>query len=98
MRFATRLTPRLLEAIVQVDNGRDPIAEVWRQVSELAESHGRKRPSYERIRTLVHAIRALRRRRGPSTGRVLLEVVMRVRPPEALADHVAGIGVPRLPP
>lgn len=93
MRCAARLTPRLLDAIDRLDDGRVPIAEVCRQVGVLAETGGYARPSYERIRVLVHELRALRRRRGPSTARVLLEITMRARPPEALADHLAGVGV-----
>jgi hypothetical protein len=41
-------------------------------------------------------LRRLRRR--PSTARVLVEIAYRARPPDALLDHVSGIGVPELPP
>ena len=65
-------------------------------VGRAAEESGRTRPSYERVRTLVHQLRLLRR--GPSTGRVLFEISMRARPPSAFLDHVSGVGVPELPP
>jgi hypothetical protein len=55
---------------------------------------GYTRPSYEQIRVLVHQSRRVRR--GPSTSSILVDIAMRVRPPEALLDHVSGIGVPEL--
>jgi hypothetical protein len=88
------VTQKLLEAIVRLDDPRQPIAETARRVGRVAEQLGLTRPSYERIRTLVHAARALRRRRGPTTGEVLVDIAFRVRPPDALLDHLSGVGLP----
>jgi len=68
-------------------------------VGSEAERLGLPRPSYERVRVLVHALRTARRKaqRRPSTASVLLDVAMRVRPAEALLDHIAGIPVPAHP-
>jgi hypothetical protein len=52
------------------------------------------KPSYERVRELVHQHRRINR--GPSTLRVLTEVALRARAPDELLQHVAGIGVRRL--
>ncbi|MEX2211781.1 MAG: hypothetical protein WD689_08485 [Gaiellaceae bacterium] len=97
--FAPRLSPRLLESIARFDDPGLPIAEVCRRVGEEAARLGLFRPSYERVRELVHAVRHARRlkSRRPSTAAVLLDVAFRVRPPEALLDHVSGVGVPVSP-
>ena len=88
LSFAPRLRPRLLAALVRLDDPRLPIAEINRRLGEEAVRLGFRRPSYERVRVLVHELRRLRRRRraGPSTSSVLLDVVFRVRPPIALLD------------
>jgi hypothetical protein len=99
LRFAPRLSPRLLEAIARLDDPSLPIAEVCRRVGGEAAEVGLPRPSYERIRVLVHALRSARRHlhRRPSTASILLDVALRVRPPDAVLDHVSGVGVPVSP-
>lgn len=82
---------------MRLDNGKRPIAEIHRRVAREAERLGLARPSYERVRTLVHESRRIRRARGPSTASVLVDVAFRVRPPDAILDHVSGVGVPDLP-
>ncbi|HEY7706051.1 MAG TPA: hypothetical protein VH968_02640 [Gaiellaceae bacterium] len=71
-----------------------PIAEVSRRVGDEAHRLGLTRPSYQRVRVLVHESRRLRR--GPTTASVLMDVAFRVRPPEAIVDHLSGAGVPPL--
>ena len=93
-RFAARMSPRLLEALVKADGPSVPIAETCRRVGSEADAIGVARPSYERVRLLVHEFRRLRR--GPSTASVLADVAFRVRPPEAVLDHISGVGVPEL--
>jgi hypothetical protein len=90
---APRLPPELLQAVIRLDDGSAPIAEVCRRVGAEAERLGLTRPSYERIRLLVHESRLARRPHGPSTARVLVDVALRARPPEALIDHVSGVGL-----
>jgi hypothetical protein len=92
--IAPRISPRLLEAIVRFDSTVIPIAETCRRVGREAERLGLPRPSYQRVRVLVHESRSLRR--GPTTASILLDVALRVRPPEALVDHLSGVGVPAL--
>jgi hypothetical protein len=82
----------VLEALVRLDDRTVPIAETYRRIAAEAERHGYTRPSYQRIRMLVHESRRVRR--GPTTTSVLLDVMARVRPPEALIDHAAGIPLP----
>ena len=91
-RFAPRISPRIVEAIVRLDDRSVPIAEVCRRVGAEAERMGLTRPSYQRVRVLVHESRRIRR--GPSTASVLVDVMVRARPPDALADHLSGVGVP----
>jgi hypothetical protein len=92
--IAPRISPRLLEAIVRFDDRTVPIAETSRRVGREAERLGLPRPSYERVRELVHTMRRVNR--GPSTASVLADIAFRVRPPEALLDRISGVGVPDL--
>jgi hypothetical protein len=96
LRFAPRISPRLIEALGRLDDRRVPIAETCRRLGSEAERLKLPRPSYERVRVLVHALRAARRqlRRGPSTASVLLDVAVRARPADALLDLMAGIPLP----
>lgn len=94
--IAPRISPRLLEAIVRFDKPSRPIAETSRRVGREAERLGLPRPSYERVRELVHMMRRIQR--GPTTASVLLDVAFRLRPPEAVLDHISGVGVPDLSP
>jgi hypothetical protein len=77
MKFAPRISPRLVEAIVRLDDTRVPIAEVNRRVGSEAERLGLRRPSYQRVRELVHQTRRLRRV-PPTTGRpkVFMAIVL----------------------
>jgi hypothetical protein len=92
--FAARVTERLYRRLVELDDDGVPIAETYRRVAAEAERMGLSRPSYERIRVLVRQSRRWKRSRGPSTTSVLVDVAFRVRPPEAVLDHISGIGVP----
>ena len=91
---APRISPRLLAALVRLDDRAVPIAETCRRVCEEADRLGLVRPSYQQVRVLVHRERGLRG--GPSTLDVLLDVTTRRRAPEALLDHAAGIQLPGL--
>jgi hypothetical protein len=88
------MSPGLLETLVRADGPSVPIAETCRRVGSEAERIGLTRPSYERVRLLVHESRRIRR--GPSTAKVLADVALRVRPPEAVLDQLSGVGVPEL--
>jgi hypothetical protein len=94
---AARVPPRLLAALVRLDDRTLPTAEIYRRLGAEADRLGLTRPSYERIRVLLEESRRIRRNR-PTTAHVLVEVALRARPPEAILDHVSGIGVPRLGP
>jgi hypothetical protein len=60
--MAPRISGRLIEAIVRFDDRSRPIAETYRRVGAEAERLGLTRPSYQRIRELVHQVRNLRPR------------------------------------
>jgi hypothetical protein len=77
----------VLESIVRLDDRRLSIAEVNRRVGRDAQRLGYAKPSYQRVRELVHAAREARRGRN-STTRVVAEVALRIRPPEALWEHL----------
>jgi hypothetical protein len=69
-RSAPRIPQRLLDAVDRLDDRREPLAEIARPVAAEAERLGLTRPSYERLRQLIHQSRAIRARRGPSPVRI----------------------------
>jgi hypothetical protein len=87
---APRIRPPLLEALARHDDPRVPIAEVCRRVGAEADRLGLTRPSYERIRELVHLLRRLRQkpRRGPSMLQLFLEAGAGLRGGPSLGDQV----------
>jgi hypothetical protein len=95
---APRIPDSLIEALVRLDDERVPIAELNRRVGAEAARLGLTRPSYQRIRELVHESRRLRRRRPRNTLRVLWKVYTRELPPLAIADLLYDeAGQPRGP-
>jgi hypothetical protein len=93
LAFAPRLSPRLVDAIVRLDDRKVPIAETNRRVGEEAARLGLPRPSYQRVRVLVHASRRARQRRGPSVASLLFDVSANVRDPRHVLDRlVTGDG------
>ncbi len=87
-RSAARLSKNLLRKLVELSDSGATVAEVLRGVGETAERLGEPRPSYERVRVLVREARTVRKR--AATGQVLLDVMLRAEPVEALVDHLAG--------
>ena len=67
--LAPRISSRLIEAIVRIDDRSRPIAETYRRVGSEAERLGLTRPSYQRIRVLVHEVRNMRPRLSVSDVR-----------------------------
>jgi hypothetical protein len=91
LAFAPRISPKLLRALDRLDDRWLPIAEVNRRLGAEAERLGLPRPSYQRVRVLLHQLRRMRRQ--PTTLGVLWDVALRARPPDAFIDHVSGVGV-----
>jgi hypothetical protein len=89
--FAPRISHRLLEALARLDDRSVPIAETNRRLGDEAARLGLPRPSYQRVRELVHQHRRITR--GPSTLRVLTEVALRARAPDEFLEQVSGVGV-----
>jgi hypothetical protein len=79
---------RLLDEIDRLAGRPDRAAEICRAIGERAEEQGFRRPSYEQVR--LHVQRARRRPRRVSTGKVLLDVALRVEHPDAFLQHVSG--------
>ena len=61
---APRLDPRLLAAIGDLDRRDRPIAETNRRIGLVASMLGLPKPSYEQVRTVVHAARSGKRYYG----------------------------------
>jgi hypothetical protein len=59
MRFASHFSPRLLDEVDRLAEQRMPIAEINRRVGTKAQRLGVTKPSYERVRQLVHEAREL---------------------------------------
>jgi hypothetical protein len=81
----------LLAALVRLDDDRHPVAETNRRLGAFAEENGLTRPSYEQVRVNVRLVRLLRQR--PTMSRVLVDVAFRVKPWDAILDHLAGTDV-----
>ena len=80
MQSAPRIDVRLLRALPDLDDPKQPIAETRRRLGELASQLDLPRPSYERIRQLVNAQRSLATR--PSRQDALLDLLLYTAPPE----------------
>ncbi len=93
LAFAPRLEPRLLDEIERLAERRLPIAELNRRVGAVAARMGLFRPSYERVRSLVHVARRLRGRGRTSFSTA---VVFRTRGPRELVDRASEPRAPRL--
>ncbi|MGH3109617.1 MAG: hypothetical protein ACRDQT_01715, partial [Gaiellaceae bacterium] len=75
--------PRLLKALVRLDDRSVPIAETYRRSRELATELDIPRPSYECVRLLVHAARRQKARRR-ATRDALIGVALYTKPIDAL--------------
>jgi hypothetical protein len=83
LSFAPRLDPRLVEAIVRLDDPSAPIAESYRRSRKHAADLDLPRPSYECFRILVHDARRERRRRRANRD-TLIRVALYLDPVDAL--------------
>jgi hypothetical protein len=99
-QFAPRIPPPLLAALLRLDDPTLPIAEINRRLGVEANRLKLPRPSYQRIRVLLHTARHLAKQQHqqPSTVRVLYEVWSRRRPISAFTDHRYGDQLRPLPP
>ena len=88
LRAAPHVDARLVAGLARLDKPGRPMAETHRLVGLLADELGLTRPSYEQARTIIHLLRSARR--DPEVGQVLLDIAMRVRPPEALLEVLGG--------
>jgi hypothetical protein len=94
LTFAPRIPPRLLEQLVRLDDPSVPIAETYRRLGRKADRMGITRPSYERVRVLIHRFRANARPR--TVLRALSRIAVRARALELSIDHGVTVGVRRL--
>lgn len=88
MRFSSRYPPELVRFVERLSERELSAAEIHRAVGDRAAELGVPRPSYERTRQLVFGSRI--RSPEPSWGEVLLDVDLRIRPPDAILDKLAG--------
>jgi hypothetical protein len=86
---APRIAQPLLEALPRLDDGKRPIAEVCRLIGAEGDKRRLTRPSYERIRELVHLLRAIDRRRhaGPSIAQMYWETGAGYRSGRSFIDN-----------
>jgi hypothetical protein len=84
LTFAPRLPARLRDEIARQSRRPVPIAEMNRRVGEVAVAMGLPRPSYERVRVLVHAAW---RSAAQAQARIVtfaVGVALRLRPPRVV--------------
>jgi hypothetical protein len=55
--FSPRIPDSLLEVILDLDDGRRPAAEIWRECGRIARGRRLHQPSYESVRRAVNAQR-----------------------------------------
>jgi hypothetical protein len=95
VHFASRLQPHIFDLIEALATQRIPIAEINRRVGAEAEKLGITRPSYERVRMLVHEARWLKADH-PSAAQAILDVATRTRSHHAYVELAARGPRPRL--
>jgi hypothetical protein len=89
VRSGPRIHPDLVRALMRIDDETVPIAEVCRRLGAEADRRGLTRPSYERVRELVHLARELRHeRRGPSVLQLFWEGGAALRPGPDVIDQM----------
>lgn len=80
---APRLDPRLLKALVRLDDDSVPILETYRRSREIAARLDIPRPSYECVRLLLHDARRQKARRH-ATRDTLIDIALYIKPIDAL--------------
>jgi hypothetical protein len=88
---APRIDPRLRAAVTHLDRPDRPLADTHRRLGEVADALGLPRPSYEQVRTLIHASRQradVRRKARHDALDLVLDVEFGRRSPLALLDLV----------
>ena len=91
MRSAADVNSRLLALLEKLDDGTLSIAEINRRLGTAAEAAGLLRPSYERVRVLVHESRERQWRAGPTLADVVGDIAWGGKPVTILVDHALGL-------
>jgi hypothetical protein len=82
VRFASHFSLRLLDEVDDLSAQSVPIAEINRRIGAKAQRLGVTKPSYERVRQLVHEARDLRRGHV-SALEIFIDVATRTQSPRA---------------
>ena len=90
MQFSPRLHSLLVEQIWSLDDGRRPIAEIWRGVSREAGEVGLAAPGYHTVRTVVRAERLRRAERSEALRMALKEATRYTPDGLRVIDHVGA--------
>jgi len=85
----------LLDRVEALSEQSVPIAEINRRVGAEAQRLGVTKPSYERVRQLVHEARDLRRG-WTSAMEIFIDVATRTRSPRAYEELITRPPCPRL--
>src|SRR6476659_10766540 len=95
--MAPRISRRLVDAIVRFDDRSRPIAETYRRVGAEAERLCLTRPSYQRVRELVHEARSRQRRRPTIADFLELSLAANSGNPHRFIDAMQAVGIKPLP-
>jgi hypothetical protein len=94
MHFAPAIHPTLIRLADELDDGREAIAAIWRELGHRARAQTLVQPSYESVRRIVHVQRAWRRLMRSAVIRATLLAAEFVSNPrsrkEILFDVLAG--------
>jgi hypothetical protein len=89
LSFAPRIPSRLVRAVAELDDPDVPIAEVSRRVGARAEQLALPRPSYQRVRELVHESR-LTCRDQPAAA-LVLDAGLGITAPIGFLARIVGL-------
>ncbi len=87
VQIAPRIDDRLVAAVARFDRTGRPIAEINRLVGDVARALGVPRPSYERVRQVVHQLRE--GRHPPRLGLYLYATSLRRLPADVVVELIA---------
>ena len=92
---AAQIEGALLFELARLARESKPIAEINREVGRRAAALGMVKPSYARVRQLVHELRSAAADdvADPSWLELLLDVDLRARSPMAIIDKLDGVPV-----
>ena len=90
MRFSPRLHPYLVAKLWQLDDGRAPVAEIWRAIGREADDIGFPAPCYHSVRVIVRRERERRAAQREAVQIALAETMRWAPDGLRILDHLGA--------